>query len=182
MNLQWIACFGDSLIQGFPFNKNYSWIAEVEKHENIKMLNYGLCGDCCDDIFMRMKNTMLPEYIRHIIFFGGANDLLQKRPQKVILEDLNSVYLWSMQNHYKLCIVLPWISGDSKFNVYLQELKKQIQDNLADKCYLLDVQSAIGTSSAELQKAYLDCVHPTSATYKNIGAYAAPLIKEWVEK
>lgn len=179
--MYWVACFGDSLIQGFPFSKQYSWIAEVEKQKNIKMLNYGICGECCDDIFVRLKNTVLSEYIQHIIFFGGANDLLQKRPQKFILEDLSNVCLWCKQAGYQLCIVLPLISGDEKFNIYLQELRRKMQAELADKCFLLDLQPAVGTGSGELKKAYLDCVHPTAAMYKKMGAYAAPIIEKWIE-
>ena len=60
--MHYIACFGDSLIQGFPFGNRASWVAAVEAQGQIKMLNYGLCGDCCDDIFERM------EYIACIIF------------------------------------------------------------------------------------------------------------------
>lgn len=29
--MQYIACYGDSLVQGFPFGPRYSWTAEVER-------------------------------------------------------------------------------------------------------------------------------------------------------
>lgn len=52
--MQYIACYGDSLIYGFPFGIDYSWTAQVEKNFPVKMLNYGVCGDCCDDIIFRI--------------------------------------------------------------------------------------------------------------------------------
>ena len=77
--MKYIACYGDSLVQGFPFGPRYSWTAQVEKLTQIKMLNYGVCGDCCDDIIYRMRQYALPEYVQHVIFLGGANDILQGR-------------------------------------------------------------------------------------------------------
>ena len=58
--MHYIACYGDSLVQGFPFGPRYSWTAEVEKHTQIKMLNYGICGECCDDIVFRVRQYALP--------------------------------------------------------------------------------------------------------------------------
>lgn len=70
--MKYVACYGDSLVQGFPFGPRYSWTAQVEKLTQIKMLNYGVCGDCCDDIIYRMRQYALPEYVQHVIFLGGA--------------------------------------------------------------------------------------------------------------
>ena len=61
--MKYVACYGDSLVQGFPFGPRYSWTAQVEKLTQIKMLNYGVCGDCCDDIIYRMRQYALPEYV-----------------------------------------------------------------------------------------------------------------------
>ena len=37
-----VACFGDSLIFGFPYGPKESWIAEVEAETGVTMLNYGV--------------------------------------------------------------------------------------------------------------------------------------------
>lgn len=47
---------------------------------------------------------------------------------------------------------------------------------------LLDLQPAVGLTAAELKDAYLDGVHPTAAVYRAMGTYAAPLLKNWLEK
>ena len=88
--MNYVACFGDSLIQGYPYSNQNSWIAEVEKYAEVKMLNYGVCGECCDDILARLKMTKLPEYVRHILFLGGANDIIQgKSPTPLITKVLS---------------------------------------------------------------------------------------------
>lgn len=83
-----VACFGDSLIFGFPYGPKESWIAEVEAETGVTMLNYGVCGDCCDDIVYRLKNMYLPEQVEAVLFWGGANDILNGRPQGFVIDDL----------------------------------------------------------------------------------------------
>lgn len=180
--MYYAACFGDSLIQGFPFGNRASWVAAVEAQGKIKMLNYGLCGDCCDDIIERMEYTLLPDHIRHIIFLGGANDVLEQRPLKVILNDLDRMYKWCTNKGYSLAIVLPLISSDELLNRCLWDLRQQIELQFKDKALLLDLQPAIGLDAGARKKAYLDGVHPTASTYRAMGEYAAPLLLEWLEQ
>ena len=119
--MEYIACYGDSLVQGFPFGNRYSWTAAVEaaSANKIKMLNYGLCGDCCDDILYRMRQYALPEYVQHVLFLGGANDILQGRRLEAILEDYKRLVSWCAEKHYKLCIVLPLLSSEEGLNRHL---------------------------------------------------------------
>lgn len=180
--MHYAACFGDSLIQGFPFGNRASWVTAVEAQGKIKMLNYGLCGDCCDDIFERMEYTMLPDHIKHIIFLGGANDIIQQRPLNVILHDLDRMSKWCDDKGYRLAIVLPLISSEELLNRRLWDLRQQIEVKFKDRAFLLDLQPAIGLDAGERKKAYLDGVHPTAATYRAMGEHAAPLLLQWFEQ
>ena len=173
-----IACFGDSLIQGFPYNNETSWVAQVEKRTGIKMLNYGLCGDCCDDILERLRHSYLPEQVDHILFLGGANDILQGRPQEHILQDYKRLIIWCQEQAWPLCIILPLLTNESGLNIRLQSLRDALQTHYADS-FLLDIQPAIGFSLAARSCAYLDGVHPLAKTYRALGDYAAPLLEEW---
>ncbi len=146
------------------------------------MLNYGVCGECCDDVFERVRNTVLPENVRHILFLAGANDIIQGRPQKYIMEDFRKLTQWCEEKNYNLCVVLPLISADAMLNVPLQAIGRSLQERFADKVYLLDLQPAVGMSSIERRRAYLDGVHPKATTYKDMGKYAAPLLNAWLEK
>ena len=113
--MKYVACYGDSLVQGFPFGPRYSWTAQVEKLTQIKMLNYGVCGDCCDDIIYRMRQYALPEYVHHVIFLGGANDILQGRRIEDISRDYKRVLEWCEEKQYSLCVVLPFIGTVNSF-------------------------------------------------------------------
>lgn len=180
--MHYLACFGDSLIQGFPFGNSASWVAELEATGEIKAYNYGLCGDCTDDILDRMKMLYLPEQVKHIVFLGGANDVIQGVPEKFTMEMYGSVIKWCEAKGYKLCIVLPLISSDDWLNRRLLNLRQEIEVRLGAKVQLLDLQPAIGLDAGTRSKAYLDGVHPTAATYKKMGEYARPMLLEWLRE
>ena len=183
MAVEYIACYGDSLVQGFPFGTKYSWTTAVEKASNnkIKMLNYGLCGDCCDDILYRMRQYALPEYVRHVLFLGGANDILQGRRLETILDDYKRLLSWCEEKHYALCVVLPLVSAEEGLNRHLLNLRQAVTELCVGKALLLDLQPAIGLTGQERSKAYLDGVHPKALTYESMGVYAVEYLVNWLK-
>lgn len=182
-NVEYIACYGDSLVQGFPFGTRYSWTAAVEKAagNSIKMLNYGLCGDCCDDILYRMRQYALPQYVHHVLFLGGANDILQGRSLEHILADYKRLLEWCEEKHYSLCVVMPLLSAEEELNHHLLNLRQAVEQLCKNKAMLLDLQPAIGLTAAERSRAYLDGVHPKAATYESMGNYAVEYLVNWLE-
>ena len=182
-NVEYIACYGDSLVQGFPFGTRYSWTAAVEKAagNSIKMLNYGLCGDCCDDILYRMRQYALPQYVHHVLFLGGANDILQGRFLEHILADYKRLLEWCEEKHYSLCVVMPLLSAEEELNHHLLNLRQAVEQLCKNKAMLLDLQPAIGLTAAERSRAYLDGVHPKAATYESMGNYAVEYLVNWLE-
>lgn len=180
--MHYIACFGDSLVQGFPFGKEASWVAELESTGEIKAYNYGLCGDCSDDIFDRLRFMQLPEQVKHIVFLGGANDVIQGVPEKFTMEIFRKLVIWCEENSYRLCIVLPLISSDAYLNRRLLNLRQELEMRYNEKAFLLDLQPAIGLDAGTRAKAYLDGVHPTAVTYKQMGEYARPILLEWLKE
>ncbi len=179
IGMRTIVCFGDSLIQGFPYTCENSWVAQVERRTGIKMLNYGLCGDCCDDIFDRLRYGYLPDQVDHILFLGGANDILQGRPREHILNDYQRLINWCQEKAWLLCIVLPLLTTESAFNVPLQGVRDDLQKQFSSS-FLLDLQPAIGFSTAALASAYLDGIHPLAKTYTALGDYAAGPLAVWM--
>ncbi len=179
--MHYIACYGDSLVQGFPYGTKYSWTAKVEQLTNIKMLNYGVCGDCCDDIVYRVRQYALPEYVKHILFLGRANDILQGRKLDSIMYDYQRLIDFCTEKNYKLCIVLPFISSDEAINRHLLNLRQEIEYRYAAKAFLLDLQPAIGLGAGARKRAYLDGLHPLAGVYAKLGEYAAPRLEKWVE-
>ncbi len=177
----YIACYGDSLVQGFPYGPKYSWTASAEKAGNINMLNYGLCGDCCDDILFLVRQYALPDYVRHILFLDGANDILQGRRQESILENYRRLLSWCAERKYALCVALPLVSADEYLNRRLIQLRQDVELLCKGKAFTLDLQPAIGLDAGARKRAYLDGVHPLAATYEAMGAYAAPLLASWLQ-
>lgn len=173
--MKYVACYGDSLVQGFPFGPRYSWTAQVEKLTQIKMLNYGVCGDCCDDIIYRMRQYALPDYVQHVLFLGGANDILQGRRIEDISRDYKRVLQWCEEKQYSLCVVLPFISTEQALNRQLLNLRQEAEHICGGKAFILDLQPAIGLDAGARFKAYVDGIHPKSQTYEAMGSYAADL-------
>ena len=161
-----VACFGDSLIFGFPYGPKESWIAEVQAETGVTMLNYGVCGDCCDDIVYRLKNMYLPERTEGIVFWG--------------IDDLKQALAYCTVKKWPLAIVLPLYAANDDYNAQVELLRRRIQLEFEGKAFLLDLQDAVGLSDAELQSAYFDGIHPTVATYKKLGMFASQLLAGWL--
>jgi len=178
----YIACFGDSLIYGFPFGKAHSWLAKVNLlARGVMLLNYGECGMTCDSILEKMKYTVLPAKVQMIIFLGGTNDLLQNRPLKVILSDVEKALIWATDLHYDFGLVLPWLIAENNINEKVRELRTQLVSRFDTNCHIFDFQPAIGLTQQELTFNYWDGLHPKANTYEKIGEYAKPLIEKWLD-
>ena len=180
--MKYIACYGDSLIQGFPYGNKYSWLVPCEENKKLKMLNYGICGEMTDDIFYRLRQYPLPDHVKHIIFLGGANDIIFGCPYNYTLGMFDKLLAFCQQKNYKLCIVLPLISAEPVLNEKLERLKADLIEKFSGKALLLDLQPAIGLTQTERKKAYTDGVHPTAETYKVMGELARPILEAWVEE
>ena len=177
-----IACFGDSLVYGFPFGKEQSWLTRVHKlNTDIILLNYGECGATCDDIFANMKRNVLKAEVKHIMFLGGVNDVLQNRPIKFVMCDVEQAIMWAKGQGYIFALVLPWFTAETSLNTKIKELREKFCAQFSTTCQIFDLQPAIGFNVRELSFAYLDGVHPTIVTYDKIGKYASSLIEIWLK-
>ena len=172
-----ILCFGDSLIEGFPFGKDCSWCATAETGATFRLLNYGVCGECCDDILWRLQHTHLPEQVDGLIFLGGANDVLCGRSAKESVLNIDKAAEFAKEKGWRFAVVLPLISEDLLVNEGL----KKITDLLKQRSYhFIDLQPGIGYGGDELARAYVDGIHPTAVTYRRMGEVARPQIEKWL--
>ena len=178
-----IACFGDSLIYGFPYNTDGSWLKVVnDNSNNVNCINYGECGFTCDDIYDKMKSFYLPENVRHILVLGGANDILQERPIKDIISDLANIANWCADRRFALCFILPFLTAYPNYNEKLSLLRKEILGSTLSKNFILDLQQAVWQNAKIDIDAYFDGIHPTEATYAKIGFYAISFLDKWIER
>lgn len=85
----WVA-FGDSLTAGPGIEPDQRYPVLLEKHFGIPVLNYGVNGDTTLDGRRRLQ-AALAERPQLVILLLGGNDLLQKKPRKPTLENLNAM-------------------------------------------------------------------------------------------
>ena len=170
------ACFGDSLIEGFPYGKRASWCAAAEEFtagdgkRALKLLNYGLCGDCTDDILDRLRQyrPTLPPYVGHIIFLGGANDIIQGVPRTATAAAAARAAAFCEEEGLRLGVVLPFISGEEELNRYLYPLREALAAELCPPF-------AFSICSRLWEKILSVCAKPTSTGSIPL----APLMRPW---
>jgi len=176
-----IACFGDSLVEGYPYGQAASWVAEVERQTALTMLNYGACGETTVDIMYRLVNWHPASKVHYVLYQGGMNDILQGIPLAATLKTLHYAQYWCQQQKQQLCLVVPWLSSDTKLNKQINALRAALAEAFGStEIFLLDLQPALlGQPTAQL---FLDGVHPMGLTYKQLGQYAAPILADWVQR
>ena len=175
-----IACFGDSLIEGFPFSQENSWVAQVEKNTGIRMLNHGVCGECCDDIKDRLVWRPLRDSVTHVLFEGGMNDIIQGSPLRFSVEQIKLAQQFCEENAIPFCLVLPWYCGAEEMNPLIERLRDAMLKEFAGCCYLLDFEPMFTVTKQRMQWFIWDGVHPKAETYEALGDYASPLLEKWV--
>ena len=176
-----IACFGDSLIEGFPFSQENSWVARVEKVTGIAILNFGVCGECCDDIKDRLTWRPLEKEVCHYLFEGGMNDIIQGCPLPFSIEQIKLAKQFCDEKQAKFCLVLPWFCGAEELNPPIERMRNAMKKEFEGKCYLLDFEPLLAKEERRMNWFIWDGVHPKAETYEALGNFAAPLLQNWVE-
>ena len=177
-----IACFGDSLIEGFPFAPENSWIAQVQKNTGIRMLNHGICGECCDDIKDRLIWRPLPEDVSHVLFEGGMNDIIQGCPLTFSIDQIKQAKQFCDEQNAAFCLVLPWLCGAEELNHLIERLRDAMKKEFENKCYLLDFEPMFLTKKHRMEWFIWDGVHPKAETYEALGNFASPLLENWIKE
>lgn len=54
-----IACIGDSITYGFPYNPEQSWVYLASKSTKLNLLNIGVNGDTTGKMAYRFSNDVL---------------------------------------------------------------------------------------------------------------------------
>ncbi|MBO5603784.1 MAG: hypothetical protein J5915_00180 [Acidaminococcaceae bacterium] len=175
-----IACFGDSLIEGFPFSQENSWVAQVEKVTGIPMLNHGICGECCDDIKDRLIWRPLQKGITHVLFEGGMNDIIQGCPLPFSIEQIKSAKKFCDEQGVPFCLVLPWFCGAEELNPLIERMRNAMLKEFDGQCFLLDFEPLLAKEAKRMSWFIWDGVHPKAETYVALGDFASPLLQSWI--
>ena len=74
-----LICLGDSMTYGYGVKRRQRWTDLVEKQSGWKLSNYGVCGDTCGGMLVRMRELLqnLPgkKEERYFFLMGGCNDI-----------------------------------------------------------------------------------------------------------
>ena len=74
-----LICLGDSITYGYGVKRRQRWTDLVEKQSGWKLSNYGVCGDTCGGMLVRMRELLqnLPgkKEERNFFLMGGCNDI-----------------------------------------------------------------------------------------------------------
>ena len=74
-----LICLGDSITYGYGVKRRQRWTDLVEKQSGWKLSNYGVCGDTCGGMLVRMRELLqnLPgkKEERYFFLMGGCNDI-----------------------------------------------------------------------------------------------------------
>ena len=170
-----ILCIGDSLIAGFPYDVDESWVAECGRMTGIEMINRGICGECCADIVDRLKGQLVATHARHVLLEGGMNDILDYVPMDATMDELRRAITISHDNGAKIAIVMPWRVAAYELNDKIDELRECMTRELIGTP-LIDMEPCLPPLGDRNNCFVWDGVHPTDATYKLIGNYATKII------
>jgi len=183
-----ILCYGDSLIAGFPFEEDASWVARVQDLTGVKMANYGVCGECTDDIFWRFKAGTANLKAGHAIFSGGMNDIMAGKRAATIVGEMQKARDWCAKKGIDICLIVPWPVAETSLAPQVLALRRAMAEAFED-AFLLDLlpvfpvgeEGPVTDKEKETMRGFFiwDGVHPTAATYAKIGEYAAPLLDRW---
>lgn len=198
-----IACYGDSLIQGFPFMKENSWVATAERTGAGTWENHGICGECCDDITDRVLRRRNWNDARLLLYEGGMNDIIQGVPLPFSLGQMERARRCAAEAGLPTLFVLPWYCAAAELNPFIRRLRdgmrqqfpqgKRVPGTGAAKeadgtettgtdgpgVWFLDFEPVFpqgeGDELAAKRRPYFiwDGVHPTAETYELLGNYAA---------
>lgn len=177
-----IYCFGDSLVYGFPYLPEASWIETVNvTSDKLCCVNYGVPGATFDEVEDKIKLTCFPATVQYLLVLAGTNDLLMGRPLQYILCNCVSLAKWCEGKNIYLGVVYPFYTAHADFNAKISNLRAKMQQDLrgVPGISLLDLgQIIVDNVGAEGQ--FFDGVHPTAELYQSIGLAAVPLLEEWV--
>ena len=79
-----IVCIGDSITYGFEVDGSLTWIGRLRREEEINLLNVGINGDTCGNMFARFKEHVVDLSPKAVFIMGGGNDILAGTPLEYI--------------------------------------------------------------------------------------------------
>ncbi len=179
-----IACFGDSLTQGYGMNSDEAMPAILEQmlRENgirATCLNFGVSGDTTGDGLARIKEVIESRPDTAIVEFG-ANDSFVGEPIEIIKGNLERILEILIEN--SIPVLLVGITALMDFgSEYKAEFDRIFQDQ-AEKYDLPLFPDILSCYFGDSSMMLMDGMHPNEQGAKAIAGCLLPLVKDLVGK
>lgn len=83
-----IICIGDSITYGYEVEGTLTWIGRLRREEEINLLNVGINGDTCANMFSRFKEHVIDLSPKAVFIMGGGNDILAGTPLEYVTNNI----------------------------------------------------------------------------------------------
>ena len=182
--MQRIVCLGDSITEGWPYQKEYSWIKQVQKKfPDLEIINSGRAGDMFSDMLQRVDRDVLSYRPDMCILMGGTNEAWQGISQQVLKK--NFIQLSELLQE-KCILVLgnPIPVIEDSVERYLDDVRKMLKEKVVkDSLETLDFFQHLSSLQEDIfAEYYLDGYHPNKKGYELMGCFAANRLDEILKR
>lgn len=180
-----IIAIGDSLTQGYPFTKEYSWVNILAKEQGWDIHNRGRNGETTSEILARFPQDVIDAKAKVVIITGGANDVYQQEPLQVILNNYRAMIEMAKIHNIVPVLGITLPMSPKVLEECLQTLRVELT-RLARQYNLENInfyEALVDNSSGEIASKWdHDGVHPNPDGYRRMAEVAKPLISHLLEQ
>ncbi|SKA79783.1 acyl-CoA thioesterase-1 [Paucidesulfovibrio gracilis DSM 16080] len=172
-----IACFGDSLTEGFGLVTKHALPAVLEgllreQGYDVTCRNMGVSGETSEDGLRRIKPVLKLKPCVCIVAFGANDFFLGTEPGET------EANLAAMLDGLKACNIAPILAGVACFPEFGDEYKKQFDavfPELARRYAIPLLPDLLGTYLHDPDNTLIDQLHPNEQGVRNMARALAPI-------
>lgn len=182
-----LICIGDSIVDGFPFERDVSFPAVIKSKTGWDVLNKGISGQSSADINIRFGYEA-DAGADIILILCGANDyIFDICGVDETVENIRSMAAYASKKNIRTAVCSPPLCrpaqaavcwADCDISAY-EHVNSQLKDLSCRLSSLFDMNKIENSRFIDVQELYADYakyhdgVHPTVEGYRLIGEYIA---------
>ncbi len=159
---------GDSLIYGYPYGPEASWVRRASELSGQKLINAGQNGATGSDLIPSFPRSVLPHDPSYVIIGTGTNEALRGESLSSYERNLGILQELAGQHGITPIFILP-IPILSSEEQHLAELRTIIHEQ---SCATLNFYRPFLDARTRTPdpRWYVDWIHPTRAGYRRLAA------------
>ncbi|MDR1368239.1 MAG: GDSL-type esterase/lipase family protein [Candidatus Accumulibacter sp.] len=163
-----VLAFGDSVTYGMGAARGEDWPSLLARRTRWKIVNAGVPGDTTEAALPRVAPLMDQHEPELVIVEIGGNDFLNRRPPKIVKENLRQIVLHIRRHNAETPIALIAVPELSLFNALVQRLSDSpIYAELARESNLWLIDSVFSDVLSD-RALRSDQVHPNARGYRQM--------------